>query len=168
MLDVESLAQIRRARSEERETLAAIAWDAKASWGYRAPTLESWREALTPTAGSLRTQPTYVADVHGRVAGFYQIDMKAQPVELGHLWVRPEFMRRGIGRALLEHAARYLAGVRVATLHIDSEPGAEPFYISCGALRVGERAAPIEGRPNRVRPQLCLSTTRPERAEPSR
>jgi GNAT superfamily N-acetyltransferase len=153
--------QIRPAKSGEAELLAAVAWAAKASWGYSVAQLESWRESLTLTEESLRGAPTYVAEVQGEVAGFYQLSVGDEVVELEHLWVHPRFMRRGVGRALLEHSAAYLAGVGVTSLHVDSDPNAEPFYAACGAVRVGEHAAPVQGQPNRVRPLLRLSTTQP-------
>jgi hypothetical protein len=43
---------------------------------------------------------------------------------------------------------------------IDADPHAEAFYRACGALRIGGVAAPIDGQPQRVRPQLVLSTVR--------
>jgi ribosomal protein S18 acetylase RimI-like enzyme len=149
---------IRAARPEEAEALAAIAWAAKGSWGYSEFELEVWREQLTPSAESVRDRPTYVAELRAEVAGFYQLDMDAHPIELEHLWVDPRFMRRGLGRALLSHARAHLAGAGVAELHIDSDPNAVAFYVACGARRVGARPAPIAGQPDRVRPQLRLAT----------
>ena len=43
------------------------------------------------------------------------------------------------------------------TLHIDADPHAERFYLACGALRVGAVPAPLEGEPQRVRPQMALA-----------
>ena len=137
--------------------MAAIAWAAKASWGHSDAQLEAWRDALTPSAASIRARPTCVAELDGEPAGFYQLDMSTQPVELDHLWVQPRFMRQGVGRALLAHAVQTLARRGIATLHIDSDPDAEPFYLACGAVRVGVRPAPIDRQPERVRPQLLLS-----------
>jgi hypothetical protein len=41
-------------------------------------------------------------------------------------------------------------------LAIDADPNAEAFYLAKGARRIGEIAAPIEGHPDRVRPQMLL------------
>lgn len=148
---------IRPARPDEADALAALAWDAKGSWGYGLDQLEAWRDDLTPSAASIRAQPTYVAEADGEIAGFCQVDMSANPVELAHLWVAPAFMRRGVGRTLLHHAGRQLAMAGVDALHIDADPHAEPFYAACGAVRVGLLPAPAVGEPGRVRPQLRLS-----------
>jgi len=149
---------IRAARQEEAQALADIAWAAKASWGYSAAQLEAWRADLTPNAGSAFARPTFVAELCGQLAGFCQVSVGNGSVELEHLWVRPEFMRQGAGRALLARAAEHLSSIGIASLHIDSDPNAEPFYLACGAVRAGEVAAPIDGQSHRVRPQLRLAT----------
>ena len=130
---VRLLVHIRPAQPGEAEALSAIAWAAKASWGYSAAQLETWHEGLTPSVESVRVQPTYVAELNNEFAGFCQLNTTAQPIELEHLWVHPKFMRQGVGRALLAHAAEYLARSGVVSLHIDSDPYAEPFYVACGA-----------------------------------
>jgi len=149
---------IRAAYPEEASALACIAMDAKASWGYTAEQVDAWREALSPTAESIGAQPTYVAELNGERAGFYQVSMGAQAAELEHLWVRPTFMRQGVGRALLQHAMQLLARADVSSIEIDADPNAERFYVACGAVRTGTRPAPIEGEATRARPQLRLST----------
>jgi ribosomal protein S18 acetylase RimI-like enzyme len=148
---------IRAARPDDSETLGNIAWSAKASWGYSLAQLEEWRDSFTPTGESILTQPTFVTEIDNKIAGFCQIVITASPVELEHLWVHPDFMRRGAGRALLDHAVTYLANLGVASLSIDADPNAEPFYIACRAVRIGAIHAPIAGEPDRIRPQLRLS-----------
>jgi GNAT superfamily N-acetyltransferase len=149
---------IRPARVEEAHALAELAWAAKASWGYSQAQLEAWREGLSPSAASIAEEPTFVAEVGEALAGFCQLDAQASPVELAHLWVHPRFMGQGVGRALLARAMREAAALGSEALHVDSDPNAEPFYVACGATRVGEVPAPIDGEPQRVRPQLRLFT----------
>jgi GNAT superfamily N-acetyltransferase len=153
--------RIRAAQSSEAEALGAVAWKAKASWGYSELQLQAWRESLTPSVESIREQPTYLAELENELAGFYQLNVSAEPVELGQLWVHPKFMRRGLGRALLVHATECAARLGIPSVFIDSDPHAEPFYAAFGAVRIGTLPAPIEGQPNRVRPQLRLSTAQP-------
>ncbi|MGH6612363.1 MAG: GNAT family N-acetyltransferase, partial [Burkholderiaceae bacterium] len=74
------------------------------------------------------------------------------------LWVLPRYARQGFGRVMLDHA-RQLASMNGArSIAIDADPNAEPFYLACGARRQGEVAAPIDGQPHRIRPQLVLDT----------
>ncbi len=158
---VRSLVQIRAAHPSEAERLAELAWLAKSSWGYSQAQLELWRESLTPTAKSIAARPTFVAEVDGFLAGFSQINIEASPIELEHLWVHPDHMGKGVGRLLLSSCLNYLCSSGVDLLHIDSDPNAEAFYLACGAVRVGEVAAPIAGQPQRVRPQMRMATTQP-------
>ena len=148
---------IRAAREEEAALLSSLAMESKAHWGYSRRQLGAWRDELTFTVATLRSSITQVAEVEGQVAGVYSLEPSPTDWSLEHFWVAPRHMGRGIGRALLEHAARKAGEGGAAGLAIDSDPGAEPFYLACGARRVGELAAPIEGEPERVRPQLYLS-----------
>jgi len=90
------------------------------------------------------------------VAGFYLVVPREPSWELEHLWVAPQFARRGIGRALLAHAVSTARACGASAVLIDADPNAEAFYLACGAARVGTVAAPIANDRARVRPQLAL------------
>lgn len=149
--------QIRRAQPHEAELLSAIARQAKAHWSYSAAQLDAWHDALSIGAASIMSWPTWVAELDGRVAGFYALDDTPPSWVLEHLWVVPECMGRGVGRALLAHAAQLAAQRGAPAIDIDADPHAEAFYLVCGARRVGAIAAPIDGQPDRQRPQLVLT-----------
>jgi len=151
---------IRRAAPDEAAILAGIAQAAKAHWGYSAAQLAAWRDGLSPDSASIASCPTHVAEIDGEIAGFCQLIDSARPAVVEHLWVHPRHMGRGIGRALLDACLRELAAAGGDALDIDSDPHAEGFYLACGAVRVGEIAAPIDGQPDRVRPQLRLAVMR--------
>jgi GNAT superfamily N-acetyltransferase len=149
---------VRPARAEEFQTLADMAWAAKAFWNYPPAQMEAWREALSPSAASIVACPTFVAERNGTPAGFYQLRVMAPSAELEHLWVSPAWMGQGVGRALLAHALEHLEALGIASLHIDADPHAERFYARQGATRIGSMAAPIDCQPKRVRPQMRLTT----------
>ena len=115
---------------------------------------------LEVSSQSVLDHPTFVGEIDGRIVGFYSLVPSAAAWELDNLWVAPEQMNHGVGRALVAHAVRTAAAGGADSIIIDADPNAEPFYVTCGAKRIGEVAAPIAGQPNRVRPQLTLSTTR--------
>jgi GNAT superfamily N-acetyltransferase len=46
--------------------------------------------------------------------------------------VHRDYQRRGIGTELMSQAARVSATRGIAWLHVDFEPGLEPFYRACG------------------------------------
>ncbi|MDH5538543.1 MAG: GNAT family N-acetyltransferase, partial [Rhizobacter sp.] len=156
-----------RAHEGEAEALCAIALESKAFWSYSKAQLEAWRGELTVTQGSISTGLAWVADVDGRVAGFFVLAPSPRLWTLEHFWVLPDFMRRGVGRSLLSRAAELAVRGGAEGIAIDADPNAAPFYRACGAMRTGSLAAPIDGQPQRVRPQMLLPVgpgdTRPPR-----
>jgi GNAT superfamily N-acetyltransferase len=62
------------------------------------------------------------------------------------MWVLPDWIGRGAGRALLCHAIEHLRADGARTLRIESDPYAEGFYVHMGARRVGEAPSTPEGR----------------------
>jgi len=150
---------IRVARSEEAPALSQLAMASKASWGYPAEQMTGWSDALTITPASVVATPTFVAETGSQgneIAGFYQLGPARTPWALEHLWVHPDWMRRGIGCELVTHASAYAHRQGVDRLEIDADPHAELFYLACGATRVGSIPAPIPGELGRLRPQLLL------------
>jgi len=151
--------RIRRARQKEASALSILALRAKQYWGYSPEDIGRWRPILAISADDIAAKPTFVAEVEMEVVGFYSLVPTTQVCELDHLWVAPQFARRGIGRALLAHAVDTACLAGASSIVIDADPNAEPFYIACGAVREGMVAAPIAGNPARARPQLSLRIT---------
>jgi len=152
--------EIRAAQATEASLLTAIAMEAKAHWGYSEEQLDAWRPELSMTTERIAAALVYVCEIQAQVAGFYALEESSQEWQLSDLWVRPAYMRRSIGRSLLQHAVMLAAGNGASHISIDADPNAEAFYLSCGARRVGLTPAPIAGNPGRQRPQLVLSTSR--------
>jgi len=148
---------IRSAQEHEAEALSALAIEAKAYWGYPADTIESWRQDLSVSSDTITSRPTFVAAIGDEIAGFYSLVPSNHSWKLDHLWVLPQFMDRGIGRALLAHALETALRGGASSVTVDADPNAESFYLACGAERCGEVPAPIPGQPERVRPQLAFS-----------
>ena len=151
--------KIRPASLRDLAEMDQVALQAKAYWGYTSKELARWAKDLRTKPETIGAWPTAIAEVNGHVAGFAQVDPTVNPWELVSLWVKPEFMRRGIGGSLLRHVQAIARDSGMPEIHIDSDPNALPFYLACGAIEVGAVAAPIEGRPDRVRPQLRASTS---------
>jgi ribosomal protein S18 acetylase RimI-like enzyme len=151
---------IRPAAPQDAETLTRIARAAKAHWNYAPELLERWRDELTIRPEAVLDHPTFVIEAGGEIAGWCRLLEEDGEVELQHFWIAPHCMRRGLGRVLLHHVCAELAGAGVQWLSIEADPNAEPFYVACGAVRVGEIAAPIPGEPDRIRPLLHLETSR--------
>ena len=79
------------------------------------------------------------------MSGFYALVGRDREVELEHLWVSPEHIGTGIGRALFDHAVSKAASLNAEAVRIEADPNAEGFYRRMGARRVGENVYEIEG-----------------------
>ena len=117
--------------------------------------MERWREDLTVTPEYVHQNEVHAAFVEEQPAGFYALVGEGRRIELEHLWVLPERMGEGVGRALFEHAVRTAASLGAETMGIEADPNAEGFYRRMGAERVGEIVYEIDGR-ERVLPLLVL------------
>ena len=123
--------EIRPARCAEHDILSGIARASKAHWGYSAEAMAGWDAELTISPESIEQCPTFLAEIGGVVAGFFQLASARDGIEIDHFWVSPEFMGRGVGRALLERARVEAADLGFETLEIDADPNAEAFYLAC-------------------------------------
>jgi GNAT superfamily N-acetyltransferase len=148
---------IRPAVPGEAARLTAIAFAAKAHWGYPASLLARWRESLTVTDASLEAWPTFVAERDGGPVGFCQLRQADGAWCLEHLWVAPGAIGGGAGRGLLRRAANAAADAGADRLEIDADPNALGFYLACGAIETGRLPAPVPGDPGRCRPQLHVA-----------
>jgi GNAT superfamily N-acetyltransferase len=149
---------IRRANEGEAAALSKLAWEAKAHWGYAPQVMEAWRADLEVTALDIRSNPTFVADLGGEIAGFYLLKPSNRAWRLEHLWLAPEHMSRGLGSALLAHALGTAASGGAGEVAVDADPHAEPFYLARGAMRTGTIFAPTADDPKRSRPQFLVKT----------
>jgi predicted N-acetyltransferase YhbS len=150
---------IRPASTSEVEALDRIAMAAKAHWGYSAQDLALWAQDLRTPPQTIAAWPTFVAESEGTVVGFTQLCPTSDPWELVSLWVHPEHMRQGIGRQLLWRAIATASSSGQRRIHIDADPNALGFYLSCGARQIRTVPAPISTDTNRVRPQLELTVS---------
>jgi N-acetylglutamate synthase-like GNAT family acetyltransferase len=141
--------EIRPARPEEADALSELAQRAKAHWGYDSAFMDACRDELTYTAEEVGAGGFFVADDDGELRGFYAL-AKVSPtaMELDAVFVEPDHIGRGHGRALLDHALAE-AGRRddIERLVIQADPHAAEFYEAAGAVKIGEReSASIAGR----------------------
>lgn len=150
------LMKLRRARKDEAPMLSMLAMESKAHWSYSQAQLAEWRESLRVSAEMIGSCPTYVAEMEQHVVGFFLLVPEAGQWQLEHFWVHPSRMGQGVGRFMLREAARVAAAAGANTLLIEADPNAEAFYLACGAVRIGQTPAPIEGMASRVLPLMAL------------
>jgi len=138
--------------------LSEIAFTSKRHWGYPEPWIAAWAHLLTIEPRLIAEQETYTACVDGVPVGFYSLRRGSDGMSLEHLWVLPEVMRCGVGRALFEHAVERVRASGCASLEIESDPNAAGFYEHMGARRVATTVTELEGR-RRELPVLVYEIT---------
>ncbi|MCO6453079.1 MAG: GNAT family N-acetyltransferase [Caldilineales bacterium] len=135
---------IRRAEPTDAPALTSIAFTSKRHWRYPERWIEFWRPALTITEGYVAAHEIWAVVEAGEIAGFYALGEPGIQVELEHLWVSPEYLGLGLGKALFDHAAARAREIGGQVLVVESDPNAEGFYRHMGAMRVGERLSMYE------------------------
>lgn len=150
---------ISRALPEEAPALTRIAHSAKRSWGYPADWIRAWQAELTLDRAYVTREAVYCIREDGAPVGFYALIPGRRPEEweLDHVWVAPDAMGRGYGRALVAHAMRQAATRGATEVRLLSDPNAEQFYQRLGAKRVGQVEASIDGQ-ERWLPEMILAT----------
>ena len=138
--------KIVRAKGDDAAALSNIALSAKRHWRYPERWLEIWRESLTFRAEFIAKHETYAAVVAGRTVGFYALRCEGSRGRLEHLWVLPDAMNQGVGRALFTHAVERAKILELQALEIESDPNADGFYQRLGARRVGVKMAELDGQ----------------------
>ena len=156
-----TLDTIRAARPDDADELSRVARAAKAHWGYPPEYLALWADDLTVTPQFVRDNAVFCAERDGAPVGFYAIESVDDGWEIGHLWVGPAHIGKGIGTRLLRHAADWAHARGIETLRIVSDPHAEGFYTKFRARRVGWVPSRPEGR---TLPVLELPTRDPSGA----
>lgn len=147
-----------QARASEAAILSDLAFASKSYWPYSSDQLQRWASDLRVTSTGIERWPTMTARLDGALAGFYQLRRQADgAVRLEHFWLLPAFIGKGWGRSMLNDAVERARALRASRLYIESDPHAEAFYVACGAVRVGEIPAPIEGAEARTLPILTIS-----------
>lgn len=139
---------IREARPDEAVLLSELALRSKGHWGYDAAFLEACRADLTLTPQDVATSASFVCESEAGVLGFSRVVlMDERTAELDALFVDPSAIGMGAGKLLWERSVAAARELGAQDLVFQSDPHAEGFYLSRGALRIGEAAsALIPGR----------------------
>lgn len=154
--------EITLAHPSEAEELTAIAFAAKRHWGYPETWIEFWRSQLTVTAAFITAHETFVAREDNRILGFAALSREVGRLFLEDLWVRPEEMGRGVGRALFRRAQQRARVLGFDTIEIETDPNAAEFYERMGATRVGTNATMIDGRRRELPVFRCQTFHEPD------
>jgi GNAT superfamily N-acetyltransferase len=154
--------EIRRAVPSEAPALTALARRSKAYWGYSKEFMRSFEEELTYSGDQVGGSDLtfFVGEANGAMGGFYALS-RVLPLEyeLEALFVEPELIGQGLGRALLEHATCTVRSLGGESLIVQADPHTEDFYRAGGGERIGTRES--GSIPNRFLPLFRIKIWRP-------
>jgi ribosomal protein S18 acetylase RimI-like enzyme len=139
--------QIERAKPEQADEMSRIAFTAKAHWGYPIHWMEIWKPQLTFSPQYFVENEGWVAVVDESPIGFYTVQEKDGNAWIENLWVLPEFIGKGVGKALFLHAVNLARHTGYKTLQLEADPNATGFYEKMGMHKTGERRSEVEGQP---------------------
>lgn len=144
--------RLRRPEPHELPQLSALCLRSKAVWGYDQAFLEACRTELTIRTEELESTALCIAEHDGALVGIAQITVEGDTADLQKMFVEPDSIGLGVGKALFAWAISTARNLGVQRMTIDADPGAVGFYKKMGAVEHG--AAPSGSIPGRMLPRL--------------
>ena len=143
----QKMISIRPVNPEEADRLTQIALAAKRHWGYPERWIEIWVPQLTFSPEYFETNESWVAVDDDQPIGFYTLLEANEIASIENLWVKPEFIGKGVGKQLFFHAVELARGRGYKTLQLEADPNAMGFYERMGMYKIGERHSEVDGQP---------------------
>lgn len=153
---------IRPAITTDASKLSDIAFRSKAYWPYDPSFIEQCREDLTISPERAGSGRIFVAESEEAIVGFYSFSIEStSSPEMNNLFVSPDFIGKGIGFQLWEHAINFARSNGWDHFVMDADPyAAEKFYYKVGCRKIGEiESTVLKGR---FIPKLRFDIPKPE------
>lgn len=141
---------IRPVEPDEGERLREIAIAAKSHWGYDLDRVQEWAAMGDFSPAGLRQKDVYVAAVEGIPVGWAAAIDQADVWWLDDLWIAPDWMGKGIGSRLFNHAAEQGRAAGAHRMEWEAEPNALGFYEQMGGRHLRDSEPGVWGRVNPV------------------
>lgn len=135
---------IRPATSGDAKAITALAIRSKAFWGYSEAFMDACREELTVSPEKIASDRflIFVLEREELLLGYYALEtLEEHTLEIDALFIEPDHMGQGLGKALMAHVKQTAKEQGVTSLIVQSDPFAERFYLAAGGTRVGSRAS---------------------------
>ncbi|AND67603.1 hypothetical protein ATSB10_01490 [Dyella thiooxydans] len=98
---------------------------------YPEQDLAIWTSGEMSELFALRVADAFhVAEIDGGVVGTGMIDLASGKIDA--IFVRPDWMGRGVGRALMSHLECLAQAAGLTSIHLDATLNAAPFYRRLG------------------------------------
>ena len=135
---------IRRAKLQEAALLSDLSVRSKAYWGYDDAFIQDAVADLTLEPIHIENGMVYVSEYQDQIIGYNAFCIDDAP-EMTALFVEPDFIGKGIGFGLWEHAVNFAKEQKWSKFKIVADPfAAEKFYLKMGCSQVGELQSPVK------------------------
>src|SRR3974390_19727 len=103
------------------------------SHDYPAEVIDAWLAGRSPEGyKGLAKGEMYVFEENGAILGFSHV----RPTCIGGVFVDPAHVRKGVGRALFEHALALIRAGGATPIPFEATITALPFYLSMGCTEI--------------------------------
>lgn len=150
--------RVRAADLREGERLREIAIASKSYWGYELDRVRQWAALGDFSSEGLRRKEFHVAEVDGEAVGWAALIPKGNVCWLDDLWIEPQWIGRGIGTLLFQHAAKRGRELGAARMEWEAERHAIGFYEKMGGRHLRDSEPGAWGR---VNPVMGVELSRP-------
>ncbi len=135
------------AQKNDSNILTEVALKSKSFWNYSADLLESWKQDLTVPELMIQEMIVYKYVLDAKIIGFYILNQpKEKSIELEFLFVLPDYIGKGIGNQLIQHAFEKAVSLKCEQITVLADPNAASFYESKGFEIIEKKESSIAGR----------------------
>lgn len=137
---------IQKAELKDSPILTEISKSAKAYWGYPEEWLQLWENDLTITIAQIQQHHVFKLTRETEILGFCMIIEEGELVEIEHLWIRPKYIGKGLGKHLLTEVLQNVITQSHTTLSVLADPNVVGFYEKFGLKTIQYLSGQPEGR----------------------
>jgi len=139
--------KLKQIKKEDLPAANALIRASKSFWDYPKEYLEAAFPLLQISEEHLKDQSYWGLMNENEFIGIFSFSESLDDVLLDHFWISPEYIGKGQGRILWNHAALLAMERGYMEFKIFSDPPAEPFYLKMGARKIGEKPSRISSGP---------------------
>ncbi|MEL6306231.1 MAG: GNAT family N-acetyltransferase [Bacteroidota bacterium] len=137
---------ITRAQTSDAKAITELTLRSKNYWNYGEAQIEAWYDELEVSEAFIRSNAVHKLLWNDQIAGFYAYTLESNKAVLEFLFIEPDFIGKGIGKALMKHFLQEMHLLKVGSITLDADPNAEGFYQKFGFVTIDQRPSTIAGR----------------------
>jgi GNAT superfamily N-acetyltransferase len=148
---------IRLAHKTEDGVLSDISLLSKSYWNYSQEHMEIFQKELKISDKYITNNKVWVYVIENKIAAYCSIkylkEDKVYPIctlqkgfWLDHMFVLPEYIKRGIGRSLFNTIIDFMKSNKIDSIQILADPHSKIFYEKMGCTYISEYPSSIKGR----------------------